>query len=99
MPEEMPLMRNRTFVLMFIAGIFAVVGFSMFLTTVSWFAVTEMDSAMAVGLVLMAATIPRLVMMVFGGVVADKYKKNDDYVYYEPNSRGSFICFVLVCGK
>ncbi|MBM7633326.1 MFS transporter [Geomicrobium sediminis] len=93
MPEEMPLMRNRTFVLMFIAGIFAVVGFSMFLTTVSWFAVTEMDSAMAVGLVLMAATIPRLVMMVFGGVVADKYKKTT--IMFITNLTQGVLLFVL----
>ncbi|SDI91904.1 MFS transporter [Natribacillus halophilus] len=75
MYESKPLLRNRIFILLLIAGIFAVVGFSMFLTTVSWYAISEMDSAAAVGLVLMAATIPRLVMMMFGGVVADKYKK------------------------
>lgn len=78
---------------MFIAGIFAVVGFSMFLTTVSWFAVTEMDSAMAVGLVLMAATIPRLVMMVFGGVVADKYKKTT--IMFITNLTQGVLLFVL----
>ncbi|QDI92398.1 MFS transporter [Salicibibacter halophilus] len=73
--QQQPLSRNRIFILLFIAGIFAVVGFSMFLTTVSWYAISELESASAVGLVLIAATIPRLVMMMFGGVVADKYKK------------------------
>ncbi|AXF57258.1 MFS transporter [Salicibibacter kimchii] len=73
--QQQPLSRNRIFILLFIAGIFAVIGFSMFLTTVSWYAISELESAAAVGLVLIAATIPRLVMMMFGGVVADKYKK------------------------
>ncbi|WP_413377505.1 MFS transporter [Alkalihalobacillus sp. 1P02AB] len=69
------LMKSRIFVLLLTAGIFAVVGFSMFLTTVSWYAISEIGSPSAVGIILMTATIPRLLTMVFGGIVADKYKK------------------------
>lgn len=69
------LFKNRTFVLLLIAGIFAVVGFSMFLTTTTWYVVTILGSASSLGIVLIAATVPRLLMMTFGGVVADKYKK------------------------
>ncbi|GAK10601.1 LOW QUALITY PROTEIN: MFS general substrate transporter [Geomicrobium sp. JCM 19039] len=93
METEVKLSRNRTFILMFIAGVFAVVGFSMFLTTVSWYAVTEMDSAAAVGLVLMAATIPRLLMMVFGGVLADKYKKTT--IMFITNLTQGFLLLLL----
>ncbi|KMK78103.1 MFS transporter [Alkalihalobacillus pseudalcaliphilus] len=69
------LRKSRIFILLLVAGIFAVVGFSMFLTTVSWYAISEIGSPSAVGIILMTATIPRLLAMVFGGIVADKYKK------------------------
>ncbi|GAF21157.1 MULTISPECIES: MFS transporter [Shouchella] len=72
---QTPLRKNSTFVLLLIAGIFAVVGFSMFLTTTTWYVVTILGSASSLGIVLIAATVPRLLMMTFGGVVADKYKK------------------------
>lgn len=70
-----PLFKNRIFVLLFIAGIFGVVSFSMFLTTTTWFVVSDSGSAGSLGLVLIAATVPRIAMMIFGGVVADRYKK------------------------
>ncbi|WP_342745020.1 MFS transporter [Oceanobacillus timonensis] len=73
--ESQPLSKNRTFVLLFIAGIFGVVSFSMFLTTTTWFVISDNGSASALGLVLIAATVPRIAMMIFGGVVADRYKK------------------------
>ncbi|GAF64497.1 putative MFS transporter [Bacillus sp. TS-2] len=73
--QQNHLLKNRTFVLLLIAGVFAVVGFSMFLTTVSWYAISELGSPSAVGIILMTATVPRLLTMVFGGIVADKYKK------------------------
>ncbi|WP_353626059.1 hypothetical protein [Bacillus sp. JCM 19041] len=38
--EQQSLFKNRTFVLLLIAGVFAVVGFSMFLTTTTWYVVT-----------------------------------------------------------
>ncbi len=79
---QQSLFRNRTFLLLLIAGIFAVVGFSMFLTTTTWYVVTVLGSASSLGLVLIAATVPRLLMMTFGGVIADKYKKNNDYVWH-----------------
>lgn len=73
--EGQALFKNRTFVLLFVAGIFGVVSFSMFLTTTTWFVISESGSASSLGLVLIAATVPRIAMMIFGGVVADRYKK------------------------
>lgn len=69
------LFKNRTFLLLFVAGIFGVVSFSMFLTTTTWFVISDSGSASSLGIVLIAATVPRIAMMVFGGVVADRYKK------------------------
>ncbi|TSB45887.1 MFS transporter [Alkalicoccobacillus porphyridii] len=73
--EQISLFKNRTYMLLLTAGIFAVVGFSMFLTTTTWYVVRELESPEMLGVVLIAATVPRLLMITFGGVIADKYKK------------------------
>ncbi|MGP4042494.1 MFS transporter [Gracilibacillus sp. D59] len=67
--------RNRTYMLLLVAGIFAIVGFSMFLTTTSWYIINVLDSAGVLGIALITATVPRLILITFGGVLADKYKK------------------------
>src|SRR6476660_504537 len=71
---EKSIFKNRTYMLLLIAGIFAVVGFSMFITTTTWYVVTTASPGM-LGLVLIAATVPRLIMITFGGILADRYKK------------------------
>ncbi len=91
--EQTSLFRNRTFVLLLVAGVFAVVGFSMFLTTTTWYVVTILGSASSLGLVLIAATVPRLLMMAFGGVLADKYKKTT--IMFSTNLIQSVLLFTI----
>ena len=93
MTKENSLFRNRTFNLLIVAGIFAVLGFSIFLTTTTWYAVTVMKSAGGLGLILIAATIPRLIMMTFGGVLADKYKKTT--IMFSTNLIQGFLLLLL----
>ncbi|MEN1968335.1 MFS transporter [Lentibacillus sp. N15] len=93
MSKENSLFRNRTFNLLIIAGIFAVLGFSVFLTTTTWYAVTVMGSAGSLGMILIAATVPRLMMMTFGGVLADKYKKTT--IMFSTNLIQGFLLLVL----
>ncbi len=61
--------------LLLVAGIFAIVGFSMFLTTTSWYIINVLSSPGILGIALITATVPRLLLITFGGVLADKYKK------------------------
>lgn len=82
---------NRTYMLMLLAGIFAMVGFSTILTTITWYAVKELQSSMALGYILVSATVPRLIMMTFSGMVADKFKKTT-IMYYSNIAE----CLVLV---
>ena len=74
--ENTSIFKNRTFMLLLLAGIFAVTGFSMFLTTTSWYVIRTLGMPEMLGLVLIAITVPRLVMMIYGGVLADNYKKS-----------------------
>lgn len=68
--------KNKTYMLLLLAGIFAVTGFSMFLTTTSWYVIRTLGMPEMLGLVLIVVTVPRLVMMIYGGVLADNYKKS-----------------------
>ncbi|MFD1064677.1 MFS transporter [Oceanobacillus locisalsi] len=88
-----PLFKNRIFVLLFIAGIFGVVSFSMFLTTTTWFVISDSGSASSLGLVLIAATVPRIMMMIFGGMVADRYKKTT--IMFVTNFMQAVLLFLL----
>lgn len=67
--------RNRAFNFIMVAGFLAIMGYTMFFTTTTWYVISELESAGSLGIVLIAITVPRLMMMAFGGVVSDKFKK------------------------
>ncbi|KHF41534.1 MFS transporter [Halalkalibacter okhensis] len=75
METQKSLLKNRPFLFIFIGGFLALVGFSTFFTTTTWFAISELGSARSLGIVLIAITVPRILMMAFGGIIADKFKK------------------------
>lgn len=54
----------------------AVLGFSMFQITISWYVADELHLAQYLGLLLAASAIPRVILMVFGGLIADKIQKS-----------------------
>ncbi|MFZ4453620.1 MFS transporter [Salibacterium aidingense] len=76
MEEQQSLFRNRSFVFLFIGGFLAVIGFTMFFMTTTWFVINDLGSAGSLGIILIAITVPRVLMMAFGGVLADKFKKS-----------------------
>lgn len=67
--------RNRTFNFIMVSGFLAIMGYTMFFMTTTWYVISDLGSSGSLGIVLIAITVPRLVMMSFGGVVADKFKK------------------------
>ena len=69
------LFKNRPFIFLFMASFLAIIGYSMFFMTTTWFVISDLGSARSLGIILIAMTVPRIVMMAFGGVIADKFKK------------------------
>lgn len=43
--------------------------------TTTWFVISDLGSASSLGIIFIAITVPRILMMAFGGVLADKFKK------------------------
>ncbi|CAM3929066.1 MFS transporter [Alkalicoccus chagannorensis] len=76
--REMPptLMKNRPFLLVWFSGLAIMLGFAMFFLSVSWFVVDELEQEALLGIVMMAVSIPRVAMMIYGGVLADKIRKS-----------------------
>lgn len=75
METQKSLLQNRPFLFIFIGGFLALIGYSAFFTTTTWFAISELGSARSLGIVLISITVPRILMMAFGGIIADKFKK------------------------
>ncbi|XOQ14275.1 MAG: MFS transporter [Shouchella clausii] len=72
---QQSLFKNSRFILLFLGSFLAIIGFSMFFMTTTWFVISDLGSASSLGIILIAITVPRILMMAFGGVLADKFKK------------------------
>lgn len=70
-----PLLHNRQFVMMWLAGTLSGLALSIYLLTESWYVVRGLGRPEGLGWVLMATTLPRVFLMVIGGVVADRFSK------------------------
>ncbi|QKS73338.1 MFS transporter [Paenalkalicoccus suaedae] len=73
---QQSIFKNRTFIFIMVAGFLAIMGYTMFFMTTTWFVISDLGSSESLGIVLIAITVPRLGMMVFGGVLADRFKKS-----------------------
>ncbi|PSL48511.1 transmembrane secretion effector [Salsuginibacillus halophilus] len=91
--EDTTIWRNRTFLHVWAAGVFAMLGFSMLFLTTSWYVINELNMPAFVGVVLTVITVPRVVMMIFGGVVADRKKKSK--VMFVTNSLQTLMLCIL----
>lgn len=70
------LIKNRRFLHVIGAEVFAVLSFSMFLITLSWFVVDELEQPQYLGIIMAVASLPRMFTMVIGGILADRVQKS-----------------------
>lgn len=74
--EKLPsIFKNRNFVLLFIATLFASPGYYMYLIGAEWLMLSLDDNRFYFGMLFIAASIPRLIFMTVGGVLADRVNK------------------------
>ena len=70
------LFKNRSFQLLWASGLLCSLAFSIFFLTQSWYVVDELKTPHFLGPILMVTAIPRIFMMIIGGVVADYYRRS-----------------------
>lgn len=72
----MSLLKNNRFVFTWLSGMTLTLGFSIFFLSVSWLTIDVLKQPALLGIILTAVSLPRVVMMVFGGVFADRFQKS-----------------------
>ena len=72
----MNLLKNTRFVFTWLSGMTLTLGFSIFFLSVSWLTIDVLKQPAFLGIILTAVSLPRVVMMVFGGVFADRFQKS-----------------------
>lgn len=72
----MNLLRNPRFVFTWLSGMTLTLGFSIFFLSVSWLTIDVLKQPALLGIIMTAVSLPRVVMMIFGGVFADRFQKS-----------------------
>ena len=98
--KEASVFKNKQFILIWLASTFTGLAFSIYLLTESWYVVQGLNKESMLGIVMMMTTIPRLLLMTIGGVVADRFKRS--HILFTVNvTRGLFILgmfFIMLTG-
>lgn len=91
---EEKLIQNKQYLSLSAAHGITYLSFSMLTFTEAWFVIDNLNMPNHLGFIMMAATIPRLLLMLVGGVYADK--KNRVSILYRSILSRVFLIFVLV---
>ncbi len=75
MLQALALFRNRNFALAWISTIFEHMALAIALLSETWYVVDTLHMKAQLGWVMIASTVPRIVLMAIGGVLADRYPK------------------------
>lgn len=94
MNHQPPLFKNRAFLLVWMSGLSVMLGFSMFFLSVSWFVVDELEQPAVLGIVMMSVSIPRVIMMIYGGILADKLRKS--LIMFVTNMLQVFVMIAMI---
>jgi len=66
---------NKNFTLIWASNVISSFCFSVYLLMESWYVIHYLDAKSWLGIVLMATTVPRILLMVIGGVFSDRWKR------------------------
>jgi MFS family permease len=69
-------MKNHRFLFLWLASLCSGFALPMYLLAEQWYVVKELQLHVYVGWVMMATTLPRVILMLFGGVVADRFSQS-----------------------
>ncbi|TLS37232.1 MFS transporter [Pseudalkalibacillus caeni] len=86
--------KNRNFLLLWIAGLASSFAISVFLFSQSWYVVKVLDLEASLGLIFIASSVPRLIFMLVGGVVADRFSKKK-IMFWSDFTRAILLVFLV----
>ncbi|MCT4791263.1 MULTISPECIES: MFS transporter [Exiguobacterium] len=89
-----PLLRNRSFRALWLASNCSFLALSTYLFAEQWYILRVLKLDAYLGLVLMLTLLPRIFLMVFGGVIADRFNKSI-ILRYSSLLRFTFVLLLL----
>ena len=89
-----PLLRNRSFRALWLASTCSFLALSTYLFAEQWYILRVLKLDAYLGLVLMLTLLPRIFLMVMGGVIADRFKKSI-ILRYSSLLRFTFVLLLL----
>lgn len=90
-------MKSKSFALVWLGQSISLVGDGIFFTALSWQVLLMTGSATAMGIVLMAATVPKLVLVLIGGAIADRLPRRL-IILWSDGGRGLIILCIALLG-
>lgn len=73
---QQSLFKNRSFLFLWGSGMCSALSLSTYLFVEQWYVIHTLNQASYLGFVLMATLLPRIFLMLFGGVLSDRYKRS-----------------------
>ncbi len=93
--KTVPVLKNRNFLLLFIGSIFSAPGYYIYLIAAEWLMLTISENRVYFGMLFFAASVPRLLLLAVGGVVADRFNKRT-ILFIADSLRALFIAALLL---
>ncbi|HAM79896.1 MFS transporter [Ornithinibacillus bavariensis] len=92
---KVPIFHNRNFVLLLISAIFSSPGYFVYLIGTEWLMLSITDNRFYFGMLFFVAAIPRLILLVVGGLFADRLNKRT-ILFWSDFSRALLIGILIL---
>jgi MFS family permease len=90
-------LHSRPFALLWSGQTISALGDGAFVTALSWQALQLTGSAMAMGMIVLAQTLPMILLLLFGGVVADRFPRQQVMLWSDA-SRAVAVLLIAALG-
>ncbi|ASK60858.1 MFS transporter [Virgibacillus phasianinus] len=92
--QKVPVTKNRNFMFLFIAALFSSPGYYVYLIGAEWLMLTLTDNRFYFGMLFLAASIPRLLLLTAGGIIADRFNKRT--ILFLSDASRALLILVLI---
>ncbi|PFJ08509.1 MFS transporter [Bacillus cereus] len=89
-----PLLKNTNFLFLWAATLFSSFALAFFTFSQTWYIAKTLNLEASLGVVFMALSVPRLIFMIVGGAVADKFPKKN-IMFYSNIIRAILVATIL----
>ncbi|MBO1581951.1 MFS transporter [Bacillus sp. XF8] len=90
-----PLLKNTNFLFLWAATLFSSFALAFFTFSQTWYIAKTLNLEASLGVVFVALSVPRLIFMIVGGAVADKFPKKN-IMFYSNIIRALLVATILV---